>query len=234
MSWTIYYSIDKYKTLRWWISWNFEVLKKINVKNQNDGILCQLSQLFCRGIIICANYLIFEIGVNLAIVALWSPSYKKIVNFINSLNKLYHHFLTSPLITNNEDAHSCEYLNLTASKGFLPAHLLPTRVTKLTDNYCNRIAYDYPFITLFIWSSSSAFNLKSWTVKIQVTSAKFTSTKLKLFAIFQVIEKTNFSSIYSFADASQATEHFLSIIFIYFFIYYCYGIDYEKQIKTLF
>lgn len=199
-----------------------------NIKNQNDGVVIYvknyLNYIVHEPFFLDANCLVCKLDNNLAVVALYrSPSYNNIDNFINSLNRIlqtlssFKHIViigdnNIDIKNDNNDPHSDHYLNLTASHGFLPAHLLPTRLNNCLDHVfiktnlkATTIVLDSPITDHF----PVLLNLSLVPLKQQHAGV---GTKLNLRAATCAVETSDFSTIFSFNDANRATEHFLGIL----------------------
>ncbi|KAL4703558.1 hypothetical protein ACJJTC_000195 [Scirpophaga incertulas] len=113
---------------------------------------------------------------------------------------------------NNSDPRSLCYLNLMASHGMLPSHLIPTRLNNCLDHVL--VKTHYQVTTLVIESPITdhypiLMNL-DFTPKRR--SNKHISTKLNLEAIKHDIENTDLSALLLLNDVNEVTNQFINIL----------------------
>lgn len=174
-----------------------------------------------------ANILLAEIGKHSAIINIYRPPcFTTIERFLFSLDKLLTQLKSYQNITivgdinidikdNSNDSRSPHYLNLLASHGFLPSHLLPTRINSCLD-HCF-LKTKYPTTTLICESTITDHA----TV---ILSIQYNYTKLNLDTQI-VINKINYPAvihelsfiiwdnfILQHTDPNSATNEFIEIL----------------------
>lgn len=200
-----------------------------NYLNQNDGIVVySTSELYCtfeEPLFEEANCLIIKIGTETAIVTIYrSPSFKKIDNFLNSLNNIisYLKIFKNIIITgdinidikeNNTDNRSPFYLNLTSELGFLPAHLFPTRENNCLDHILLKTRCAATAIVLnTTLTDHKAVLLALQTKQGQQPSSNSVYQRLDLEKAVNYLEQVDFSLTYQLNDANEAAENLVNIL----------------------
>ncbi|KAJ8711530.1 hypothetical protein PYW07_008772 [Mythimna separata] len=194
--------------------------------NQNDGVVVyvrsDLEHVITEPEFDDANCLIFKLA-DIVIIAIYRPpSFRKIDNFLSSLNTVLSSvssyknvFLVGDMniniIPTNNDATYNDYMNLTASHGLLPAYTSPTRDKSCLDHVMTRAE---KFVLSFIMDSHITDHVPVLVCIQNKTKRKITKSvsKVDLVKVVSEIAKTDFSAILSSRNANWAAESLIDTI----------------------
>lgn len=204
---------------------------KSDFNSQNDGVVIYIKQQLNYKIIKphCneANCLIVKFGLDFAVAAFYrSPSYRKSNAFIASLNNILISLkscatiamigdLNINIMPENCDPNSEQYLNMCASHGLMPAHLIPTRLGNCLDHVLLKtikktttIVFDSPFtdhlpVLFHIDLSPRSPPTKALTNTIE---------RLELPKIVSEIRTLCFSNVLNCFEPNLATNMFVNTI----------------------
>lgn len=195
---------------------------------QNDGVTLYIKKdgknhIIEEPNIIDANCLVAKISSDTAIVAIYrSPSYHNITNFLQSLNELLTKHLSTfknvflvgdlniDIKSGNIDRNSPEYLTHVACLGYLPTHLLPTRMGNCLDHIFAKT--NIPLKTLVLTSSVTDHNSVLLCLQKQYCKS-YASTKhhkLQNAGIKHDLHNLDLVPFYNTDDVNESTEYLIS------------------------
>lgn len=200
-----------------------------NFKNQNDGITIYFKESLNVNIIeppfLESNCLILTINNDTAIIAMYrSPSYNNLTSFIASLNSTLSNLkniksaaiigdINIDISEKSQDSKAPEYLNTTASHGFLPAHTFPTRHGKtcLDHVLLNSKLKSHTFVLNSTITDHNAVLLCLYQVHRKCRPQSY-ATKLEVKAICDKLKSTDFGFVTEMDDPNQAMDTFVRLL----------------------
>jgi hypothetical protein len=171
-----------------------------------------------------ANCLMLKINPNIVIVLIYRPpGYKDVSLFMESLNELltslkYSNIMLMgdiniDILPNSKDAYSTTYLNLLASHGLLPAHILPTHSKTCLDHAM--IKSSFPAYCYVAETSVTDHNSVIFILKYQhlLSSYKNCSRrKIDFIGLDNDMKNLCLATVFGINDANTATTFILSEI----------------------
>jgi hypothetical protein len=198
----------------------YDIARTYNNLTQNEGVVVyfknDLRVTVCEPNLKDANCLMLNIDPNTIIIAIYRPpGYKDIDGFILSLNDLLSGINHQNIIiigdinidigTDSSDVWSHSYLNLLASHGILPAHLLPTHNKTCLDHVMSKTKY--PAFCYVAETSITDHEAVIFVLEIQSHSLpKATSMKkIDYNTLDDDMKNLNLNPILDITDANTAT-----------------------------
>lgn len=210
----------------------YESFKTKKHINQNSGVIIYKKNSVSKSKVTephldDANVLLIEIGEHSAIVSIYRPPcFNTIGRFLLSLDKLLSQLKNYQNITvvgdinidikyDSNDTRSPDYLNLLATHGLLPSHLIPTRINSCLD-HCF-VKTKYPTTTLIYDSTITdhatvIFSILYNNIKLN-SELQTIIHKINYPAVIHDLSFVNWDTcIFQHTDPNNATNVFLDTI----------------------
>lgn len=193
------------------------------ILNQNDGVVIYIRNDIDHKIeypdFKDGNTIICKLGNSSAIVAIYrSPSHKKIVNFLNSLQMTLTDLAPIPSVSvigdinidiipeNKPKLNPDDYLNLISSLGYSPTHYFPTHDKSCLDHVLLKSKHNSKTIILNDSITDHAPTLLSLDLEIQRLKPKSVRFHTNFPSVKADIDSCDFSDIITLTEPNTATE----------------------------
>lgn len=196
--------------------------------NQNDGIVVFVRNeindvIVTQPTVMDANCILIRIGSDTGILAIYrTPSIRDITNFLNSIDLILTNNsslrnivvvgdINIDIAEGNIDSNATVYLNLMASHGLLPAHILPTHGKTTLDHII--LKTKFKATTLVLESTvTDHYAVMLALSNIRTTIANKTKTKIDFLQLDNFIQTFDYSYLYKCTNANAAFEYFSNLL----------------------
>lgn len=196
-------------------------------KSQNEGVVIyiknHLESTIYEPSYSDSNCLVVKLGRETAIIAVYRPPSLNIDNFIETTDAVllslasYKNIILMGDINisikeYNNDSRSHEYLNLMASHGLLPAHLLPTREQNCLDHVMIKSGLKSSTYVVTTTITDHFTICLSTALKLQKHHHNITKQITNYAAVLKDLENTNFNDIYNCTNVDNALNILIKIL----------------------
>ena len=196
--------------------------------NQNDGVVVYIKKSI-QSVVVChpsfcdANCILIRIGQEICILAIYRPpSFNDISNFLESLDLVLSQNsnfkqviivgdINIDIAEGSKDPKTPDYINLIASHGLWPSHILPTHDRTSLDHTLLKVHNEST--TIVIDSTITDHNAVLLSIgKMKILHSTYTVTKTDHRKLMSHLKNMDFSYIYNYKDPNLALEFFVSSI----------------------